>query len=417
MTGGAPIGMFDSGVGGLTVLDACLVRLPHEDFIYLGDTGRFPYGPRSRDELLGYARELYGLLEARGVKLVVVACNSATAAALPALQREARLPVLGVVTPEAHAAWQATRNRRVGLLATEATVASGRYEEAIHDLDAGIELVAVPCPGLAEAIQGEHPVSEHTLALVQRACEPLRQAGVDTVILGCTHYPLVAKMLQRELGPDVELVAAADELAREVAETLRRKGWGNEADRRGDYTFLSTGDPRRVRDARNAVPPAPGSRGRDRAGRGARLSRRAAAASLPRAPGSVGVVSAAAVVRVPKPTGLRVLALRAAGACLVTAFEAGTDPRAHALLPPPLPIPAPHGAHRWHVGDVVSVALAQVADDAGQPARRPRHDARARPAGTSSCRSPATRAREAALCRVRAGTGRDAPRGPDAGSA
>lgn len=243
MTGGAPIGMFDSGVGGLTVLDACLVRLPNEDFIYLGDTGRFPYGPRSRDELLAYARELYTVLEARGVKLVVVACNSATAAALPALQREARLPVLGVVTPEARAAWQATRNRRVGLLATEATVASGRYEEAIHDLDAGIELVAVPCPGLAEAIQGEQVFSEHTLALVQRACEPLRDAGVDTVILGCTHYPLVAKMLQRELGPDVELVAAADELAREVAEALRRKGWRNEAGRRGDYTFLSTGDP------------------------------------------------------------------------------------------------------------------------------------------------------------------------------
>ena len=168
MTGGAPIGMFDSGVGGLTVLDACLVHLPHEDFVYVGDTGRFPYGPRSAEELQGYARELYALLEARGVKLVVVACNSATAAALPVLQREARLPVLGVVTPEARAAVQTTRNRRVGLLATEATVTSGRYDEAIHDLDAGIEVVAVACPGLAEAIQSEQPFTEHTLELVRR---------------------------------------------------------------------------------------------------------------------------------------------------------------------------------------------------------------------------------------------------------
>ncbi len=244
MTGGAPIGMFDSGVGGLTVLNACLVHLPHEDFVYVGDTGRFPYGPRSPEELLGYARELYGLLEARGVKLVVVACNSATAAALPALQREARLPVLGVVTPEAHAAVQTTRNRRIGLLATEATVASGRYEEAIHDLDAGIELVPVACPGLAEAIQVEHPYTEHTVELVRAACAPLRDAGVDTAILGCTHYPLIRPMLQRELGPDVAIVAAAEELAREVAETLRRKGWGNDPGRRGAYSFLATGDPR-----------------------------------------------------------------------------------------------------------------------------------------------------------------------------
>jgi glutamate racemase len=243
VTGAAPIGMFDSGVGGLTVLHECLVTMPNEDFVYIGDTGRFPYGPRSRDELVGYARELYALLEARGVKLVVVACNSATAAALPVLQREARLPVLGVVTPEAHAAVQTSRNRRVGLLATEATVASGRYEEAIRDLDAGVEVVAVPCPGLAEAIQGGEPYSERTLELVRAACAPLRDAGVDTVILGCTHYPLIRPMLQRELGRDVAVVAAAEELAREVAETLRRKGWENERARRGAYSFLATGDP------------------------------------------------------------------------------------------------------------------------------------------------------------------------------
>lgn len=238
----APIGMFDSGVGGLTVLHALLVRLPREDVTYIGDTGRFPYGPRSKDELIGFARELTGILVERGAKIIVVACNSATAAALPTLQREAPVPVLGVVTPEARAAVQATRARRVGVLATEATVASDRYVEAIHDLDAGVEVVQVACPGLAESIQGGEPYSERTLALVQEACAPLRSASVDTVVLGCTHYPLIRHMLQRELGADVQTIAAAEELAEEVAQTLARKGWARDDDHRGVYEFLATGD-------------------------------------------------------------------------------------------------------------------------------------------------------------------------------
>jgi len=234
--------MFDSGVGGLTVLHATLVRLPHEDVVYLGDTGRFPYGPRSRDELVAYARELTAILVERGAKIVVVACNSATAAALPVLQREAPVPVLGVVTPEARAAVQATRTRRVGVLATEATIASGRYTEAIHDLDAGVEVVPVAGPGLAGAIQGGAPYTERPLGLARAACAPLRDAGVDTVVLGCTHYPLIRHMLQRELGADVQTIAAAEELADEVAATLARKGWERDRDHRGAYTFLCTGD-------------------------------------------------------------------------------------------------------------------------------------------------------------------------------
>jgi glutamate racemase len=238
----APIGMFDSGVGGLTVLHALLVRMPREDVVYIGDTGRFPYGPRSRDELIVFARELAGVLVERGAKIIVVACNSATAAALPTLQRETPVPVVGVVTPEARAAVQATRARRVGVLATEATVASGRYAEAIHDLDAGVEIVQVACPGLAESIQGGEPYSEQTLALIQEACAPLRAARVDTVVLGCTHYPLVRHMLQRELGAEVRTIAAAEELAEEVAQALARKGWARGDDHRGVYEFLATGD-------------------------------------------------------------------------------------------------------------------------------------------------------------------------------
>jgi glutamate racemase len=235
--------MFDSGIGGLTVLHECLVTMPNEDFIYVGDTGRFPYGEHTQAELVAYASELYDLLVARAVKLVVVACNSATAAALPRLQQVATLPIIGVVTPEARAAVQATRNRRIGVLATTATVTSDRYRHAIHDLDAGAEVLSIACPGLAEAIQAGEPYTDETLGLVRSATAKLRPAGVDTVILGCTHYPLVRHMIQRELGRGVVTVAAAEELAREVAETLRRKGWENDPERRGTYAFCATGDP------------------------------------------------------------------------------------------------------------------------------------------------------------------------------
>src|SRR5215475_1223651 len=134
-----PVGVFDSGVGGLTVLHECLVTMPHEDFVYLGDHARLPYGPRPLEEVRRFAREIGRYLELQGVKLVVNACNTATPAALPQLQEDLAVPVVGVITPEAHAAVQATRNRRVGLLATAATVDAGRYAELVHALDAGAE--------------------------------------------------------------------------------------------------------------------------------------------------------------------------------------------------------------------------------------------------------------------------------------
>src|SRR6187455_1007885 len=137
-----PIGIFDSGAGGLTVLHECLVTLPHEDFLYVGDGARCPYGPRPRDEIRRFALEIASYLEDAGVKLIVAACNSATAAALPQVQERIGVPIIGVLAPEAHAAVQATRNRRIGLLATEATVASGRYADAIRSLDAGAHVVS-----------------------------------------------------------------------------------------------------------------------------------------------------------------------------------------------------------------------------------------------------------------------------------
>ena len=240
---GRPIGVFDSGVGGLTVLHELLVTLPHEDAVYLGDNARLPYGPRPLHEVRGFALEIGGRLEREGVKLVVVACNSATAAALPDLQRALRVPVAGVLQPEAHAAALATRNRRVGLLATEATVASRRYEELVHAYDAGVEVIAVPSPRLVPLIEGADPFGEETTEAVREVAAPLKAAGVDTVILGCTHYPIVRPIFQRAFGRSVTLVFSADETAREVAETLERKGIENDERREGTVRFLTTGDP------------------------------------------------------------------------------------------------------------------------------------------------------------------------------
>ncbi len=242
-----PIGVFDSGVGGLTVLHELLVTVPHEDVVYLGDNARLPYGPRPLEEIRRFALEIGRQLEREGVKLVVVACNSATAAALPELQRELSVPVVGVLQPEAHAAARATRNRTIGLLATEATVASGRYEALIWTLDAGVSVHAAACPRLVPLIEADDPFSAETVAAVREVAAPLREAGVDTVILGCTHYPLIRPIFQRVFGRDVMLVFSADETAREVAETLRRKGIEGDAGREGSYRFLTTGDPETFR--------------------------------------------------------------------------------------------------------------------------------------------------------------------------
>jgi glutamate racemase len=236
-----PVGVFDSGVGGLTVLHECLVTLPHEDFVYLGDHARLPYGPRPLGEIRRFAREIGAYLEAQDVKLIVAACNAATSAGLPQLQSELDVPVVGVIAPEARAAVRATRNRRIGLLATQATVRAGRYAEHVHALDAGAELVAVPCPRLVPLIEDDGPFEE-TLEAVREYAEPLKSADVDTVILGCTHYPLIRPVLQRVFGRGVTLVFSADETAREVAETLARKGLENDAAREGSYRFFTTGD-------------------------------------------------------------------------------------------------------------------------------------------------------------------------------
>ncbi len=243
-----PIGVFDSGVGGLTVLHECLVTMPNEDFVYLGDHARLPYGPRLLEEIRRFAHEIAAYLEGQGVKLIVVACNAATSAALPDLQLELAVPVVGVITPEAHAAVQATRNRRIGVLATEATVGAGRYASLLRALDAGVKVFQVACPALVPLIEGDDPYGSPTVEALRGYAAPLKAADVDTVILGCTHYPLIRPMLQREFGRGVTLVFSAEETAREVAETLARKGIEHDPARDGVYRFLTTGAPESFRE-------------------------------------------------------------------------------------------------------------------------------------------------------------------------
>lgn len=223
------------------MLEECLVALPSEDFVYFGDTAYFPYGEKSTEDLRGRAHAIAQWLIDQGVKLIVVACNTATAAALEHLQTTLDVPVMGVMGPESRAAAQTTRGRRVGLLATEATVASGSYERMIHANDAGVVVTSVACPRLAPAIQAGPEWGDEMIDMIREYTDPLRRAEVDTVILGCTHYPMVEKILRRQL-PGVAIIKAGEELARDVGETLDRRGLLRRGGDEGAYRFACSGD-------------------------------------------------------------------------------------------------------------------------------------------------------------------------------
>ncbi|HET6447683.1 MAG TPA: glutamate racemase [Conexibacter sp.] len=240
-----PIAVFDSGVGGLTVLHELLVALPGEDFVYLGDTARFPYGEKTHEQLRTFALEIAEHLLALDAKLLVVACGSATAAALPVLRRwlaDSGVEVLGVIAPAAELAVEATRSGRIGVLATPATVASGAFATAIAVGDPHAHVESVACPDLAPIIQSGFPFDERVVETVRRYTSPLRAAEVDTVILGSTHYPLVAPMLQRMLGRGVRLVSSGEGVARAVERTLAADDLLSTRTVDGDYRFHTTGD-------------------------------------------------------------------------------------------------------------------------------------------------------------------------------
>jgi glutamate racemase len=241
-----PIGVFDSGVGGLTVLAEIRDRLPYEHTVYFGDTARVPYGVRDLAEVRGFAFEIIRYLVDLDVKLVVVACNTATAAALEAAQAEFEVPIVGVIEPGARAAVLETLNRRVGVLATESTVRSGAYRRAVHNLDAGVEVYEQAAPQFVPLIERgivDGPELEKT---AQGYLAPLKEREVDAVILGCTHYPLISAPINRILGPEVRLISSAGQTALEVGRILSRRGYlrrPKNAEDEGSSAYVCSADP------------------------------------------------------------------------------------------------------------------------------------------------------------------------------
>jgi glutamate racemase len=241
-----PIALFDSGFGGLTVARAVIDLLPAEHVVYVGDTGRYPYGPRDQDEVAGFAHQITRyLVDEHDAKLVIVACNTAAAAALASLQEATAVPVVGVIEPGTRALVGATRSGRVGVIGTVGTIGSGAYQRAVAGTGAPGELASAASPGFDELVERDETRSEQVHVLAERLLAPIVDADVDALLLGCTHYPFLARTIQDVVGRDVVLVSSADETAFEVrawlaapdGPTARSAGAGP-----ARHTFLSSGD-------------------------------------------------------------------------------------------------------------------------------------------------------------------------------
>ncbi len=245
MSDSRPIGVFDSGLGGLTVVRAVMDELPHESIVYFGDQARFPYGPRPLDEIREFALQIARHLLEQDVKTMVIACNAATSAALPDIAEAVPVPVIGVVEPAVRAALHATRNRHVGLIGTEATVRSRSYETALARLDPGgsVSLLSQACPRFVEFVERGDTTSGELLDVARAYLRPLQQAGVDTLILGCTHYPLLRGALHHVMGPDVLIISSAEETANDVYAVLAERGLQAEGARLPTHRFESSGEP------------------------------------------------------------------------------------------------------------------------------------------------------------------------------
>jgi glutamate racemase len=241
----SPIGMFDSGFGGLTVARALIDLMPQENLVYIGDTGRYPYGNKPADEVRGYAKELaWSLVREYGAKMIVVACNTAASVALDELVDELPVPVIGVIDPGARALVRVTRNNKVGVIGTVGTIASGAYVQAIRATGASVALTSAACPGFVEFVERDQTTGDEVMVLAERLLAPVRDAGVDALLLGCTHYPYLSRVISDVMGPEVVLVSSADETAFIVkqeleATQLMRTGADNST---GEHKFLSSGD-------------------------------------------------------------------------------------------------------------------------------------------------------------------------------
>src|SRR5919108_3010608 len=240
-----PIGVFDSGVGGLTVLRELQRQLPNESTIYFGDLGHFPYGPRYQAQVRHFALNIIRFLEKLDVKLVVIACNTATAAALNAAREAFDIPIIGVITPGAEAAVATTKNRRVGVISTEGTLQSGEYLHAIREANPTIGVLPRAAPRLVELVEAGKSQAPETEAVLRGDLEEIRRFGADTLILGCTHYPLLRPLIEKILGPDVTVVDSAETTAARVKRVLAKNGLGSGENETPPHQIYVTGSPER----------------------------------------------------------------------------------------------------------------------------------------------------------------------------
>lgn len=242
-----PIGVFDSGLGGLTVLEALDDLLPDEHLVYFGDTARYPYGPRSSEELVEFSLQITDhLVNVEGVKQVIIACNSATAAALDVLREAYDVPIIGVVEPGVRAAMKASASGRVGVVGTQMTQSSKVYELTAASVRSGLDLFVHACPDFVTLVEEGRVRGPGARAVVEAGLAPMLELDIDTLVLGCTHFPLLSRLIGESMGRGVTLVSSADETAFEVRSILERTGWarrpGPGSVRR---TFLTSGDPQR----------------------------------------------------------------------------------------------------------------------------------------------------------------------------
>lgn len=240
------IGVFDSGFGGLTVVRALIDLLPDEDIVYFGDTARYPYGPKPLAEVRAHAGQVAEVLVAEhDVKMLVVACNTASAAALDQLRFDHDVPVVGVIDPGVRAAVEVTTNGRVGVIGTVGTIFSGAYQRAVEASRAPVALTCAACPGFVELVERGDVARDQVRVLAERLLAPLRTAGVDTLLLGCTHYPFLARSIGEVMGRQVVLVSSAEETAFEVRAILADTGLGRRSGvggAKGRHRFISSGD-------------------------------------------------------------------------------------------------------------------------------------------------------------------------------
>lgn len=241
-----PIGVFDSGVGGLSVAREIRARLPAERILYFADTAYCPYGGRPLEQIRARSLAIGGELERRGAKAIVVACNSASGAALESLREELTIPIVGL-EPAVKPAVAASRSGRVGVLATAATLQAERFDRLAHTYAAGVELYPQACPGLVELVESGETEGPEVLEVLSRLLSPLREAGVDTLVLGCTHYPFLSDAVRRVMGDGVEVLDSGDAVARQVERVLAERG-ELASNGPGGIALLTTGDPERVAD-------------------------------------------------------------------------------------------------------------------------------------------------------------------------